>query len=57
MMFFQIHARSRSVPNLIEKVRRENIWEASKRELGLAVRAEELVTENAEEKLKSNLSK
>ena len=46
-----------SKSNLIEKLRRENIREASIRELELAVRAEELVTENAEEKLKSNLSK
>ena len=43
--------------NVIANLRKQNLREASKRELELAIDTEEIVTANAEEKLKANLQR
>ena len=43
--------------NVIANLRKQNLREASKRELELAISTEEMVTANAEEKLKANLQR
>ena len=53
----EISEEASTIRSHLESIWEENIWEASKRELELAVKAEELVTENAEEKLKMSLRK
>ena len=43
--------------DVIAKLRAQNIREASKKELELAIKTQELVTEDADEKLKRNLNR